>query len=438
MQPGKTARAALVFCLLAAPAAAQQACPVHTVAGGETLRRIAERYLGSADLAGLIHARNRDRIGPDADRITPGMPLSIPCEGGIAAGAPVQTDGGGASGWTGATPGDTAPVAPVAQAAAAQPSATPAPTTATDAGAPPAPSASVAGTPASAGSASGLQPAPVAAAKSDSVDAAAVPPPAPASTPAPEEEIVQSNAGVLHVVTGGPYAPFVEPDSGDGGLIPVLVRAALDTTEGPSPRIAFVNDRDAHVIELVPRGVYTLSFPWVFPDCAAPAPGPTAIRLCEDFIASDSLYEQVTEFYALSDGPYAEVATMEGLEGARVCRPEGWPVDDLRAAGLLPDRAQLVRRPDPGDCLEALDTGAADIASLDSMLARAIAGQRNLRNPLIVLEPLSRVEGLRAIARADDPEGKAAIERLNTGLRAIAESGTWFDLVRAGILSDAS
>jgi len=436
MQPGKTARAALLFCLLAAPAAAQQACPVHTVAGGETLRRIAERYLGSPDLAGLIHARNRDRIGPDADRITPGMPLSIPCEGGIAAGAPAQADSGGASGWTGATPGDTAPIAPVTEAAT-QPAATPAPTTEAEAGAPPAPSLPVAGTPASPGSASGLQPAPVAAAKPDPVDTAAVPPPAPASSPAPEMR-VQPSAGVLHAVTGGPYAPFVEPDSGDGGLIPVLVRAALATTEGPSPRIAFVNDRDAHVTELLPRGVYTLSFPWVFPDCAAPAPGPTAVRLCEDFIASDSLYEQVTEFYALSGGPFAEVTTMDGLEGARICRPEGWPVGDLQAAGLLPDRALLVRRPDPGGCLEALDTGAADIASLDSMLARAIAGQRNLRNPLIVLEPLSRVEGLRAIARADDPEGKAAIERLNRGLRAIAESGTWFDLVRAGILSDAS
>ncbi len=425
MQPGPIARTAVLFCLLAAPATAQQTCPVHVVAGGETLRRIADRYLGSPDLSGLIYARNRDRIGPDADRITPGMPLAIPCEGGIAAGAPRQANNGGTSGWTGATPGDPAPIAPLAQAAAA-------PKTEADAGPMPVSDTPITGTPATPGSASGLQPAAIAVPEPEPVEVAAAPVAAP--TPAPEKQ-VPSNASVLHVVTGGPYAPYVAPDSGDGGLIPVLVRAALDTTDGPSPRIAFVNDRAAHVTELLPRGVYTLSFPWVFPDCAAPAPGPTEIRLCEDFIASDSLYEQVTEFYAVSGGPFAEVTTMEGLEGARICRPEGWPVGDLHAAGLLPDRVLLVRRPDPGGCLEALDSGAADIASLDSMLARAIAGQRNLRNPLVVLEPLSLAEGLRAIARADDPDGKAAIERLNRGLRAIAESGTWFDLVRAGILS---
>ncbi|MSU92112.1 LysM peptidoglycan-binding domain-containing protein [Rhodobacteraceae bacterium 2CG4] len=449
------ARAAVLICLLAAPAAAQTACPVHTVASGDTLRRIAERYLGSPELSGLVYARNRDLIGANADRITPGMRLTVPCEGGIAAdlpatstatatagpgAAPPASGDGRVSGWTGPTPTDSAPAAPAARLSAvpaANPAPDPVPNPAPDPV--PAPDPKIAAQPTAPGSASGLTPAAAGAGTAEVGVAGAggdsAPPspaaPTPASAPGPDRPAAGAQ---LHLVTGGPYQPYVAPAAGDGGLIPVLVTAALDTTDGPAPRIAFVNDRDAHVTELLPRGVYTLSFPWVFPDCTAPDLPPTGIRLCQDYVASDSLYEQVTEFYALSAGPFAEATTLAALEGARICRPEGWPVDDLLAAGLLPDRARLLTRPDPGGCLDALDGGAADIASMDAMLARAIAGRRNLDNPLVVLEPLSRVEGLRAVARADDPEGRAAIERLNRGLRAIAESGTWFDLVRAQIL----
>lgn len=393
----------VLACLLAAPISAQD-CPTHVVQGGETLRRIAEAYLGAADLSGLIYSRNRSVIGESPDRIEPGMTLTVPCEGGIASAVPTSPVTPDASAPAPAVPAESEPVDVAEESEAVSPSEL----------------VSVSG----AGSASGLAgPAPT-------------PRPAPDASPvvaAKPPQNSDSSSAVLHIVTGGPYRPYVTPEAGDGGLVPVLVRAALDTTRGPTPRIAFVNDPEAHVTELLPRGVYSVSFPWLMPDCVAEAPDP--LGLCAGFVASDTLYEQVTEFYAISDGPFAGATTLSDLSGARICRPEGWPVWDLEAAGLLPDSATRVVRPDPGSCLRALDAGEADVASLDAMLARAIAGRSDLKNPLVVLEPLTRAEGLRAIARADDPAGAAAIERLNRGLRAIAEAGTWFELVRAQILS---
>ncbi|MHA3976173.1 LysM peptidoglycan-binding domain-containing protein [Halovulum sp. GXIMD14794] len=409
MPSGQRVRACVIAltCLVPATlfgnAVAAQTCPTHEVQAGDTLRRIAEAYLGSPELSGLVYARNATLIGPDADQIVPGMRLTVPCEGGIASGTPQFP----------ATPDVDAP-APVGAAPEPDQTAEQVPT----------PQPVAVGTAGSAWGLSGVSPAATPEPVAETVPAAL--PPVAASRKA-------AGSSVLHIVTGGPYRPYVTPEAGDGGLLPVLVRAALDTTRGPEPRIAFVNDPVAHVTELLPRGVYSVSFPWLVPDCAAAPVDP--LGLCTGHIVSDTLYEQVTEFYAISEGPFAGAQDLSDLAGARICRPEGWPVWDLEAAGLLPDAVDLVVRPDPAGCLHALDGGAADIASLDAMLARAIAGRSDLDNPLVVLEPLTRAEGLRAIARADDPAGAEAIARINKGLRAIAEAGTWFELVRAQILS---
>lgn len=234
----------------------------------------------------------------------------------------------------------------------------------------------------------------------------------------------------FHLIGGGPFSPYVSRDDPGRGLAMALVQAAFDTLPDTTTTLGIVADRAAHLEVILPRGGLHLSFPWVYPECGETSQlTPTEARLCADYIASDSLYEQVTEFFARADGAWAQVETPTAMMGARLCRPVGYPTGDLTRLGLLPDGVRLVRAKTPLDCLRAVDGGRVDIASMDARLTRALVTTKGLQNPLIVLEAFTSVDPLRAIARREDPQGRAAIAAFNTGLATLAETGQWFEIV---------
>ena len=238
------------------------------------------------------------------------------------------------------------------------------------------------------------------------------------------------------VLTGGPFHPFVDATDGDGGLAVALVRAALKHQSSVSANIALVNDRPAHLQTLLPTGAFAVSFPWTYPDCGREDLMAAETALCDDYAASNSLYELVIEFYARADSTYADASSAEALDGAILCRPEGYPPNDLYELGLLPDRITLVAGKDPADCLRKLDSGAADIASLDGLVTRSLVLQLDIRNPLVVLEQLTRVDGLRALARRDNSEGMAVLDALNEGIEKLSETGDWYKIVQAYLEGD--
>lgn len=371
-------------------AAAEGDCGTHLVTQGDTLTRLAMRYYDDPYAADRLWRANRDAVGRNPNLLVPGTVLTIPCphaaESAAAEHAPPpdpQTEAAVVSRASTAPAMDTAPADPAAQ---------------------------------------------------PQQHAAAEHPPA---APAPAEE-ARAMPAAIHILAGGPYRPFVDGAAPDKGLIPALITAAFAATDGPPPRIGVVDDRPAHLSVIMPRGGFALGAPWVYPDCAAPPENERAARLCADYVASDSLYEHVTEFFARADSRWADAVIPGQLEGARICRPAGYPDDDLHAMGLLPDRAERVALDSPETCLEALDLGEVDIASLDATLGRALVARMPLQNPLVVLDTITRVERLRAVARRDDPAGEAALARLNLGLARIVETGAWIDIVRAHLVSPES
>ena len=247
---------------------------------------------------------------------------------------------------------------------------------------------------------------------------------------APRDAMAMTTGAMPTLVSGGPFHPFVDAGDVEGGLAVALVRAALGRGNGTDPDIAIVNDRPAHLQTLLPMGAFALSFPWTYPDCTRGDLMAAEAALCDDYEASDSLYELVIEFYARADSLYSGATTAAALEGAILCRPEGYPPNDLYEMGLLPGKVTLVAGTSPEDCLLRLDSGAADIASLDGLVTRALVLKLDIRNPLVVLEQLTRVDGLRALARRDNPEGMAALAALNDGLRSLSESGDWYRIVQ--------
>ena len=247
---------------------------------------------------------------------------------------------------------------------------------------------------------------------------------------APRDAVAVMPEKQTAMLTGGPFHPFVDGTDVDGGLAVALLRAALGNQTAVKGDIAVVNDRPAHLQTLLPMGAFSVSFPWIYPDCTRDNLMAAEDALCQEFAASNSLYELVIEFYARADSPFAAATLADDLDGAILCRPEGYPPNDLYQMGLLPDRVTLVAGTDPADCLIKLDTGAADIASLDGLVTRSLVLGLDIRNPLVVLEQLTRVDGLRALARRDDAAGMAALDAINTGLETLSESGEWYRIVQ--------
>ena len=75
-------------------------CSTHTVMRGESLRIIAEKYLGTREQSPVIYSANRSVVGGDPNLITVGMVLQIPCASGqtatavVASAAPAAADAG--------------------------------------------------------------------------------------------------------------------------------------------------------------------------------------------------------------------------------------------------------------------------------------------------------------------------------------------------------
>lgn len=350
-------------------------CPVHVVQRGDVLWELAETYMGTRERAMDIYRLNRRVIGRNPDTIEPGQRLAIPCDAARQA-APEPI---------------TEPVRDIV--------ATP------DGGLP--------------------APAPTIESGADALAAEML----RQEVGLPDD--AQTPAAGYRGLAGGPFSPFIDRGLPMGGIAVALVDAAFAAAPGAGLQVGQVDDRAAHLEVILPSGGFDFSFPWVYPDCSIEALSEREKLLCEDFISSDILFEYVTEFYTRADGPWADAMAAEDLAGTRICRPEGFPADDLVRMGLLPGVARLVRSPNVLGCLRMLDRGTVDVASMDAAVSRALVIDAGLRNPLVVLETLTRSDALTAVARRGDPRGARAIEVLNRGIRSIAQSGEWYAIIES-------
>ena len=387
-----------------APPAQAQAdnCGTHKVALGDHLSRSSLQYYGTTDRMEAIYAANRDRIGFDPDTLTIGMVLALPC---------FRADADGV---------DVAQVSPQTPAAQVQPAAVQ--STLIDIAEEP--DSGAAETPAMAPKIS----ASVLAQPAGSVMTLA----AGGLEDLPRLGQPMTKITSLRLLSGGPFAPFAGDDLKNGGLITEILSGAIALVDdAPEVDIAFVNDRDAHLTILLPRGGFDIGFPWIYPDCALDTLTASEETLCDHYVASDAIFSHIREFYVRADNPRSEAVTAEELGTGVICRPAGYATDDLFQMGLLPDRMTLIRPVSARECLEMLDSGAVDFASMDGTVARAAVKTMEVQNPLLVLDALTAVSSFHAIAPRIAVNAQENIQLVNEGLKRLSENGVWFDIMDA-------
>jgi polar amino acid transport system substrate-binding protein len=230
----------------------------------------------------------------------------------------------------------------------------------------------------------------------------------------------------IEIVTATAYPPFTDQDAPGRGMLTQVVTEALKASELPNDfRIDFINDWESHLKTLIPRGKYTMGFPWFQPDCSDPAALPEADRIRCDYFWSAPLYPVPVGFYAVDDAS-ADIKDFADLHGKVLCRPAGYFIFDLYVVGLNEDSVRLERPDTPNECFAELERGNVDYVTINRFTAEKAIASAGLTGIVTPLESIVTVQPLHLVAHKNDVD--AAYEWLKAfdlGLRRIKENGIY-------------
>lgn len=231
-------------------------------------------------------------------------------------------------------------------------------------------------------------------------------------------------------LTGPDFAPFAGPDLPGGGMITELIRLSLARTVPESEvNVTFDGDWPSH-LGLISQGAYDLGFPWYRPDCTrAERLDQPMQRRCADFDFSAPLFEVAIGYYVRAGDPLAGAAGHDRLFGRNICRPAGYFTFDLDQEGLREPKVKRVFPPAAADCFTWLIRGEVDVVTLSRPIADADIASLGLGGLVAEIPALASVQTLHAVAPKGDPQGRAYLDLLNTGLAELMSSGRWFEVV---------
>ncbi|MGL4238533.1 LysM peptidoglycan-binding domain-containing protein [Tabrizicola sp.] len=240
----------------------------------------------------------------------------------------------------------------------------------------------------------------------------------------------------IRLVAGDGWFPFTDTRLKDGGVLTRLGLVAF--TRGGNDRetrLDWVDDWDSHLDVLLPTHSFDLSIGWDGIDCSKmDLLSADMVRRCNEVELSDPVYEVVYGLYSLPDNAFGEIRGFAELNGARICRPDGWATADLEVEGLSPPVVTYVQPRNADGCVEALLNGEADVMSIEiesavDSMERAGATEKIQQNPYLI-----KIASLHFATHVTNERGKEYIQMLNRGLAEMRETGEWYDIVASTLV----
>ena len=239
----------------------------------------------------------------------------------------------------------------------------------------------------------------------------------------------------LKFVTSNNWMPFTDETLTGGGIFVRMATTAMQ--RGGNDRgydISYVDDWMAHIDTLLPSGAYDVSIAWESPDCSKlDMLGEFSARMCTEFDFSLPIYETAYSFNTLADSKYAGARSFEDYTGAKICRPEAWPVGDLEVQGLVPPVVEFVQPKNPMDCAEMLMKGEVDVYSIEAETTTANFTELGALDKISVNPALTTFITYHFLTAKSNPRGRVYIAMLNRGITEMRESGEWYDIVATGL-----
>lgn len=258
-------------------------------------------------------------------------------------------------------------------------------------------------------------------------------PEAPA-TPAVQTAAVETGTArplekTLNVLTGTDFAPFVDDDLEEGGMVTEVVMRAMEASpQADRFKLHVVRDWSAQLNPLLSKAMMDMGYPWSLPDCAQM---PDYER-CRDFAASESLFEFLILLFVNAEAPIP-FATDSDIHGRTLCRPAGYFIFDLDREGRrwVSDGLIKMERPQTiGECFEMLMNGTVDAVTINEFTGRATVAEMGLKDRVDVVQgrPVA-ITGLHMLVHNDHPDRDAVLDSFNQGLRAIKDSGQYQQII---------
>ena len=239
----------------------------------------------------------------------------------------------------------------------------------------------------------------------------------------------------LKFVTSNNWAPFTDETLTGGGIFVRMAATAMQ--RGGNDRgyeVSYVDDWMSHIDVLLPSGSFDVSIAWESPDCSKlDMLGEFSARMCTEFDFSLPIYETAYSFNTLADSKYAGARTFADYAGAKLCRPEAWPMGDLEVQGLAPPVIEIVQPKNPIDCAEMLLKGEVDIYSIEAETSTTNFTELGGTDKVAVNPALTTFITYHFLTSKSNPRGRVYIAMLNRGITEMRESGEWYDIVATGL-----
>lgn len=255
-----------------------------------------------------------------------------------------------------------------------------------------------------------------------------------------EAAVSEPTSNVISFVTANGYLPYSDESLPNQGLMTHLVATAMRRAAPETPvEVVFVNDWAAHVEALLPRQAFDASFPWTRPGCETQGELTTMeLYACQNLAYSDPFYEIVDGFFSRSGSGLETIIAFEGLQGATICRPEGYSTAHLEENGLMPPAVELVQPISPHACFEMLMENDVDLVALDTRTGERVMEDLNLTFQVSENPHLFSIQPMQVALHRDNPKADQLIEDLNAGLAEMLRSGEWAAIVSEGLRGRAA
>lgn len=241
----------------------------------------------------------------------------------------------------------------------------------------------------------------------------------------------RSGEARLNLLTASNFGLYADKHLPAGGLITDLVmRAVSKSASHQSVRIAFVNDRRAHLDVLLPDGAFDVGFPWYQPDCSQAQRLEDDMRLlCAGFEFSRPFIEVPVSFYARADDAEAGAGDFSALRGKRLCRPKGHFMFDLDQVDLRAPHVSIERPETALECFDKLIQGQVDIVTLIQREAEEPISRLDIAEQIREIHELASAPTLHAVVPKTNSRGRQYLDLINQGLDQLMRSGEWFNVV---------
>lgn len=239
----------------------------------------------------------------------------------------------------------------------------------------------------------------------------------------------------LKFVSSNDWMPFTDESLTGGGIFVRMAGTAMQ--RGGNDRgytVAYVDDWMSHIETLLPTGAFDVSIAWESPDCSKlDLLGEFSVRMCTEFDFSLPIYETAYAFNTLNDSKYANARAFSDYAGAKICRPEAWPISDLEVQGLVEPLVSYVHPKAPLDCAEMLIKGEVDLYSIEAETASSNFTELGANDKVTPNPALATFITYHFITSKSNPRGRVYIAMLNRGITEMRESGEWYDIVATGL-----